>query len=416
VTATVTEVAFPPDGEALPGPWAPNGEALLAYVRPMTTTEEPDLSGLRVWTVDGASGAPLWDSGDVEDVASVAPQLAEWAPDDSLVLPRAHDAWVWSDGSPAVAIAGIDGQPRRVDVAPDGATAFLDGVGGSWLVGALGDARQVGGRPEAGFAAWTWRDDSAALALAGNDGALYVLDVATGTVERLAEFVAGPPGAAVATPRWAADGTVLYAEALEVPSRGGVALDHRLVPVDGGQPRSVAAILGLIPNRDMPRDASAWLSRDGAWLLYPEIAEGDEAVAAVRWWLLDIRSGERRAAPAMADPLWSPTGVEVAHRADDGALAIWRLFDGRLEEVLPASAGVGSFWWSPSGRWLLAVDGRDGVWIAPADGTAAASRLAGPIDTELPPTWSPDEERLALALRGDSGAARLAILTLATTR
>jgi len=223
-------------------------------------------------------------------------------------------------------------------------------------------------------------------------------------------------GGRYARPRWLADGSVLLSDAVVVGDPTGGRLDHRLVDPGGGRGSSLAARVGIAPNADMPRDASAWVSSDGWWVLYPEVGRAARGEAPARWWLLDVRSGQRRAAPPMTDPTFAPAGLRVAYRAPDGGVGVWRPADDAHRHLLLDGRAPLAVTWSPSGRWLALVDKAGDMWLAATDVSAGPTRLARGVDVTLAPTFSTDDAWLAVAVRDADGLPWLALLAFGIER
>jgi hypothetical protein len=418
VTATVTAFAFPDGVDARPGPWSPDGADMLAYVVVSPNEGAPEGPVVRLWTVDTAAAAPLWDSGDVQDTIDRAAALGAWRADGLLVLPRADGALVDASGERGPDVEGIAGQPREVTLAPDGTTALLAGPDGAWLLGADNRVRAIEGRPKESFDNWSWRPDSGALALSVTGGDYYVVLTDTLQAEKIAEAPGVDGGGRMPPPRWLVGDRILLSAATWTRGASGPALDHRVVQIDGGRSDSLAALLGLAPNVTMPDDIATWVSPDGGWIVYPQTVPGTGDAEGAVWqyrvqasWLMDLHAGRTRQIGAVVDPVWSPDSRRLAWR-DAGALVVLTVDTGALELARP-EGGPQHIAWSPDGRWLLYTDTADALWIVSADGLAGPSRLATRSVWPTAPTWAPTGDRFAASVVDDRGTSRLAVFAIA---
>jgi hypothetical protein len=410
ISLTRRVVGFAAGTAARPGPWSPQGEALVAYV----VVREPTAAGPigHLWTVDVATASPQWDSGDMEGPFLTLP-MAGWLADGTLVLARQDGPWVRPDGTRVSPSPEIEGQPLAVTVAPDGRESFVEAADGSWLVAADGTAQPVMGRPESGFGAWSWRDESQALALVTGGGEYYALDVVTATAHAIA--MAPPAGLSgpIAPPRWLRDGRVLLSNATQVDYEGGTALEHLIAGPQISQTVPINELIGMPPNRAMPLDASSWVSPDGQRIVYPQFTV-DRAGSASQTasWLYDVGRGKARRMPILADPVWAPDSRRLAYRAD-GRLAIWDTATGTSLILTPGqSSSVEHVSWSPDGRWLLFSDSDGALWITQSDGQTFPEQVADHMIWEPAPTWSPNSDRFAATLADGEETARLTLVTV----
>ncbi len=409
ISLTLQTAAFDPALDVWPGPWAPDGSALVAYV--VTAEDEVGMSGPtgRLWTVDAGTALPLWDSGDIED-AFMWGGLAEWQPDGTLVLARADGMKVHADGSPAGDVEGIDGQVTRVDVSPDGQTTFAAGVSEGWLVGADNIARKVQNDAGANFADWTWRADSQSLALSECGGELFMLDVITATTRAIAAVPSGDHGGCMGAPRWLARNALVAGE------------PDTVVDIDTSTTRSMDEWLGNDTAGDAPLSRVASVSPDGRFVVVdaywplgegptPSGYPGPSSPVLRERTLRDLVAGTSRSMETTGrSPVWSPTSDRFAVATDDGSLVVYSAAEDAQHVIVGrGSVGAGSFEWSPDGRWLVFNRYGTELWLAASDGSTGPALVTYNVGYGAPPpvTWALDGHRFAVALP-DAEAARVA--------
>jgi len=352
-----------------------------------------------VQTVDASDPNAVelsWDSGDVQDSAVHVKGLAAWDADGNLVLPRSDGMRVDEDGNPLSVGGVIDGQVREVVIAPDGRSVFAFGPDGAWVIDGSGRVRPALVSPDSNIEAASWRQDSAAVAVAERGGAYFVIDAASGSVQPLAVAAPVPGLDHMPAPRWLGDGTVLLSAATEVRTPGGRGLDHLLADPQGERGTTVSARLGLEPSPAAPLDASGLVSNDGEWLVYPELEFSGEVntFEHTASWLLGARRGETISTAPLTDPVWSPDASRIAY-LDDGGLSVWHVAQGARRSLVPAGSGVHSQQWSPDGRWISYGDDADTLWVVASDGRAGPKPLLERVTWVVSPTWSDAGDRLA---------------------
>jgi WD40 repeat protein len=397
VTATITALSLSDGSPVYPGPWAPDGSALVAFVGVGRDADGNEI--LRVQTVDASDPNAVelsWDSGDVQDSAVHVKGLAAWDADGNLVLPRSDGMRVDEDGNPLSVGGVIDGQVREVVIAPDGRSVFAFGPDGAWVIDGSGRVRPALVSPDSNIEAASWRQDSAAVAVAERGGAYFVIDAASGSVQPLAVAAPVPGLDHMPAPRWLGDGTVLLSAATEVRTPGGRGLDHLLADPQGERGTTVSARLGLEPSPAAPLDASGLVSNDGEWLVYPELEFSGEVntFEHTASWLLGARRGETISTAPLTDPVWSPDASRIAY-LDDGGLSVWHVAQGARRSLVPAGSGVHSQQWSPDGRWISYGDDADTLWVVASDGRAGPKPLLERVTWVVSPTWSDAGDRLA---------------------
>ncbi len=410
ISFTRQVVDFDAGQDVRPGPWSPDGSSMVAFV---VVRESSTLGPVgHLWTVDTDAGRSLWDSGDLEGPVQGA-MMADWLPDGTLVLARQDGTIVSSDGQRVAEVSGLEGQPQEVSVSPDGRTVFVNGPDDSWLVDSSAAARQVTGRPDRGFASWSWRGDSGALALSVTGGEFFVIDVESATAQK---FAAAPSisGGRMPPPRWLVDGRVFLSGATRLTYEGAPAFEHRVVDPETTRAEPLHALIGIPPNRWLPLDGSAWVSPDGAYVIHPEysLPEGG-AGEAVLWasWLYDVRGGQARRIDPVTDPVWAPDSERSAYRKETG-LAVWHVESDTSVALSDGEAQVVQYTWSPDGRWILFSDGEGALWITSGDGRAGPTRVADHVVWEPGPTWSPVGDRFAATIGTNDEAPRLALVTV----
>jgi len=167
----------------------------------------------------------------------------------------------------------------------------------------------------------------------------------------------------------------------------------------------VAGIDGTPERRLTVNDAFdadlAW-SPDGRTILFKSYQDGNDEVYA-----LEVASGAARNltnAPASSEggAVFSPDGRTILFASDRDSAGAAHLFlmdaDGSNVRPLAGRPGPGhSAQWSPDGRRIAFVSGRDGraqVYLANADGSAVRRLTDATVEVGYP-RWSPDGSRIA---------------------
>jgi len=405
ISVTLQSVSFDPSLDVRPGPWAPDGKALVANV----IVDEGGRDGPtgHLWTVDAEHAQALWDSGDIE--GALGQSLAAWLPDGTLVLARADGMWVNADGSPAGDIAGIDDQVREVVASPDGQTIVAVGPNHAWLIGADGTARAV--RNDVGarlFDTWAWRPDSRTLAIYERGGNYYALDTATAALRALAELPGPGHDGPAPVPSWLADGWIVPGEADEMVA----------VHADSGEVKRLEELLGIatIPGESLYGLPN--VSPDGRFALYrtagpatlpstpdsayPEPRPITPITERVRDSFAETTRDIEPYGPGY--PEWAPTGDRYAVLNERG-LEVYAAADGRKWSVLGPERHAQHFEWSPDGLWLAYYTIEGGPWLVASDGSAGPVRVAqGRPSFWGSITWSPTGDRFAVAVPNTEAA------------
>lgn len=204
---------------------------------------------------------------------------------------------------------------------------------------------------------------------AGDLQALYVKQIATGTISAILE----PAPAYYYNLQFSPDGDyIYYSSAL----RSEANIFHVFqVPLLGGTPRRVAS------------DTESWfsLSPDGARIVFARMNAFDREF---RMTTASTEGGEesvilRRKLPDYLDaPSWTPDGTAItmflgnANRRGSGALHRLNLATGALEKIpTPTWPGVGSYAWLPDATGALVTarerDQPPQIWFVPLGSTTA---------------------------------------------
>jgi Tol biopolymer transport system component len=150
----------------------------------------------------------------------------------------------------------------------------------------------------------------------------------------------------------------------------------------------------------------AW-SADGKRLVFTRFVDSPASqTSALHVTDADATHVRRLAPREVEGATWSPRGDRVAGSAWEGSDRVVRVVSVADGSVVKIGRGASPSW-SPSGR-QLAFRGRDGVFVARANGTSLR-RLSGPRGPTCPaelspclrPSWSPDGHKVLWA----SGAA-----------
>ncbi len=403
------------DVDLRPGPWSPDGHSLVVWRVVGQDFDERPIGRLGIVRVadasidsvseEGSVAAPprlVWEGGDVEASFEVE-RAAEWLRDGTLVIARSDGMLVQADGLSVAdedAVTQLRGQVREVLVAPNGRQWLAIGSDRAWLVGTNRVAREIAGTEIDGARAWSWRSDSAAVAVAV--GAKYfTLDVESAAVEMVTEIQPFSPDREPPPPRWLAGGKLLVT-APALPPDGASGAVHRMVDPAQLSATDLHEALGLTMNPASPYDGSAWVSPDGRYVLYPEVVESGGVVAQRASWIYDVPGARAREHPPVGNPTWSPDGRRFAW-VEAGALLVG---DIEARAPFPPAEGVladGALnpVWSPDGRWLLFRDETAALYVVRSDGLAGPERLSAFARWSPPPTWSPAGDRFAAAI-GDS--------------
>lgn len=404
-----------------PGTWSPDGRSLVVW---RAVAEDADGRPVgRLGIVDaadaaiGAEGAEgqapilVWESGDVEAKFETE-RAAEWLRDGTLVIARSDGMLVQPDGEPVSdgdAVTELRGQVREVLIAPNGRSWLAMGSDRTWLIGTDRVARELAGSEVDGAQAWSWRSDSAALAVAV--GAKYfTLDVETAAVDLVIEIQPFDSEREPPPPRWLAGGK-LFVTAPAAPSPGGLGAVHHVVEPIQRSAIELHSALGLQINPVTPYDGSNWVSPDGRYVLYPEVVESDGNASHRASWIYDVPGERAREHPPVGSPTWSPDGRRFAW-VEAGVLLVGDI-EAR-EPVAPAEGvvadGARTPVWSPDGRWLLFADEDGAAQLVRADGLAGPERLAPFARWSPPPTWSPAGDRFAVSIGDGPDATQLVIV------
>lgn len=124
-------------------------------------------------------------------------------------------------------------------------------------------------------------------------------------------------------------------------------------------------------------------------------------------------------------PSWAPSGQRLAFVTDRAGFQDIFVVNAngtnlrRITDVDPAPAVTTEWWpaWSFDGlriAYSSTIDGTADIWTTTVDATPVIrQRLTGTIDSDVHPTWSPDDERIAFQrIDANTGEANIVILTL----
>lgn len=182
-----------------------------------------------------------------------------------------------------------------------------------------------------------------------------------------------------------------------IPAGGGPAQIFTMNP-DGSNRRQLT-------NGDSVSGQPAW-SPDGSRIFFSSVFDSNSRILAVG-------AGGGGARPALlgigADlPSVSTEGGIAFVRTDAGTdRQIWRTIDsGSGVEKLTSDGRNGDPAWSPDGRKIAFVSGRDGnfeIYVMKADGSAQTRLTDNELGTpDLQPAWSPDGTKIAFSSRRDA--------------
>lgn len=277
------------------------------------------------------------------------------------IMAPALQAVAWSPDGDTIAVAGDDGMIYLWDVATEQIRAALEHPGGVTAI--------------------AWSPRSQALATGGDLGDLRIWDSQTA----IQQVRVATPDGPICLVGWSPDGDLLA-------TGGDAAADVRIWGAHDGTPRSV------LPGRRGSVGPGSW-SPNG-----PLVATAHNQ--RVRIW--DVPAGIVKAELVTASLwalCWSPDGRQLA-TVDDDTIGIWDV-DTATETTTLTIRGSGMRYaaWSPNGRYL-AVGGCDHtVRIWPPDSPYPVATLDAHTGAVFSLSWSPDSRRLVT-----TGAAWSALL------
>jgi Tol biopolymer transport system component len=295
-------------------------------------------------------------------------------------------------GGPSRPLAGgvVEGTWSR-----DGRYAFSR-VSGTTITLTVGDrfgrgARVVGRFPfdDHGMSSSAWLGDGSRLLF--DDSTRDHADLWTMAADGSRQRRLTDTGRRISAPAWSADGRRLAYDS--APFKGGLCgYCGGGVVVADAHGRKLSLVPGSTPGAESGKGGAAWAPSG------TRIAVSDDYNGGIYVVGLD-GSGQAQIAPdASASPAWSPDGATVAYTDSFDGGAIWGVDPtGAVRRpLLPLSTlKARSVAWSTDGR-LLALSTADGVYFAPADGSAAPQRVASARSPGRP-TFSPDGTWLAFA-------------------
>jgi WD40 repeat protein len=163
------------------------------------------------------------------------------------------------------------------------------------------------------------------------------------------------------------------------------------------------AVVGLVGG-DTLVNGEPSLSPDGTQVVFTRSPAKGSAAGPAVWTASADGSRLRRLEKRGNNPLWSPTGNEIAYVAPvGGARYAWRLVapQGGASKTLLRSGAPGTiFGWSPDGRWIAFPDSKGRLAVIDVT-TGKVRRL---LKLQLPygassVAWSPDSRELLVVWR-----------------
>jgi len=232
-------------------------------------------------------------------------------------------------------------------VSPDGSKVVFSDLSERLRVldVATGSVSKLAGFPDVGlgwdFTEWPWSPDSRHFAI-GDDAGLVVFPASGGAGTRITD-------GSDSVPAWSPDGKrIAFSD-----STGGVSV----VDVDGSNRRQ------LVASGDDPE----W-SPDGTSIAFTRLVGGDVVTFVV------AADGGTARRVAVGFQAWSPDGRTLAIAAE-GGLALYDR-DGDRTKTLLRGRGAQDATWSPDGRSVIAVVDGD-LWRFAADGTGVTRLTEG---------------------------------------